>query len=105
MATKRSFTPQPDQKSADYHGGCRTGEIKPRKGGGLNVFITFAEGCKLQVALQAALVALNRHKRSTAVGKAMGLGFWLDPASHTLKVYEQKQSAMNIEDSAGHGDT
>jgi hypothetical protein len=90
MATKRSFTPQPKQKTEDYHGSCRIGETKPRKGGGLNVFIPFEEGCKLQVAIQAALIALNRHDRSTSVVKAMGIGIWIDPTGNTIKVYEQK---------------
>jgi hypothetical protein len=93
MSADRSFTPQPAQKTADYHGSCRIDESNPRKGGGLNVFISFEEACKLQVSLQSALIAINRHKRSTKLGKSIGVGLWVDPSGATLKVYEQKRSS------------
>jgi hypothetical protein len=70
------------------------------------VFLTFEEACKLQVALQSTLLALNRHNRNTEIGRSLGVGIWLDTPNSALKVYEQKKSAHRKEiDAEQNGDS
>lgn len=75
---KRAFSPEgTPEKATDYHGACRYVRTSPdvvQKGvKSLNVEMQFEEALKLRLALDSALLSLNRYNRSTSKGKGMGV--------------------------------
>ncbi len=95
MADERIF-PDEDarRKAEDYHGGCRVVRINPETlvdgVESLNFEISFEQALRLSLALQSALVSLNRYNRATVIGREMGVLFLLDIAGKSVSVMEKR---------------
>src|SRR5579872_1875857 len=91
----RGFNPDDiPEKKDDYHGGCRyvrTMPDLPEKGvQSVNIELTFEDALRLSVAIQSAVMRLNRYSRSTREGKGMGLCLSLKVNGRALSVIEAK---------------
>ena len=78
MSKKRAFSPEGlPEKKADYHGSARFARAVPNAAQqgvkSMNLEIPFEEALKLSLALNSCLQSLNRYKRSTTKGRAMGV--------------------------------
>jgi hypothetical protein len=95
MADARIF---PDEearhKAEDYHGGCRVVRINPDALAegveSLNIEISFEQALRLSLALQSALVNLNRYNRGTVIGREMGVLLLLDIAGKSVSIMEKR---------------
>ncbi len=93
--SNRSFSPAGvPEKQIDYHGGCRVYRISPdiaiKSVKSVNIVLSFEDTLRLSVAIQAAVLKLNRYNRSAKSGKEMGLCLSLKPETGTLAVFETK---------------
>src|SRR5438105_4060992 len=89
--SNRSFSPKniPEKKD-DYHGKCRIERVSPALPESVksaNIELTFEEALKLSVAIQSAVLRLNRYNRRGGVGESMGL--CLSLKGHDLAIIEQ----------------
>lgn len=101
MATKRTFSPaEIPQKSDDYHGSCRYVRTSPDVAAdgvkSVNVEMTFDQAMRLSVALQSAILGLNRHNRTSKVGREMGLCLSIKMDSTAISVIEQRVKPTDI---------
>lgn len=92
---KRSFSEDGIRtKSEDYHGLAYYVRTQPDVAGqgikSINIDLSFDEALKLSLAVQSALIALNRYNRSTTVGREMGLLLSIKTNSHTIVVIEKR---------------
>lgn len=92
---KRSFSSDDiETKSDDYHGGCRYVRTQPdiadKQIASVNIEVTFDEAMRLALAIQSAVLQLNRYKRSTTVGKEMGLLLSIKTDSNAISVIEKR---------------
>ena len=90
---KRAFSPEGlPEKAVDYHGACRYVRTSPdavQKGlKALNIEMQLEEALKLRLALDSALLSLNRYNRSTSKGKGMGVVLSLKTESSSIAVIE-----------------
>jgi hypothetical protein len=94
MASTRAFsTANIPQKAEDYHGSCKyvrtSPDIAPKGVPSVNVELTFNEAMRLSVAIQAAILGLNRHNRTTKLGRKMGLCISIKTDTKSIAVLEQ----------------
>lgn len=95
---KRSFTKKPKEKSEDYHGTANLNSLPPAFTPGstakvpktINFNMTFDEALKFAVAVQSCVQSLNRYKRSTKAGRAMGLGLCIFFDTGKISVLESR---------------
>jgi hypothetical protein len=78
MPERRVFSDDNIQRKADdYHGGCRYVRTQPdmeaRGMSSVNIEMSFEEAMRLSLAIQSALLALNKYNRTKAAGREMGL--------------------------------
>ncbi len=95
MSENRAFTPSDiPQKKDDYHGSCRfvreSANLPDKEVKAVNIELTLEEAMRLSLAIQGALLSLNRYKRSDKVGREMGLCLTLYPEDHQLVVTEYR---------------
>jgi hypothetical protein len=98
MDTKRSFSADGiPTKSADYHGTStyrRTmPDIAAKSIQSVNVVFDFEEAVRLSLAIQSCVLSLNRYKRSSSAGKAMGMLLSLKTDGKTVTVIESSVSS------------
>jgi hypothetical protein len=70
MSERRAFSDEEIQKKADdYHGGCQYVRTQPNIAEqgikSVNIEMSFEDALRLSLAIQSALVSLNRYSRST----------------------------------------
>ncbi len=93
--SKRAFSPAgvPEKKD-DYHGSCRFVRTSPdmaEKGvQSVNIELTFEEALRLSMAIQSAILRLNRYNRNDTKGRDMGLCLSLKVTSGAISVIEQR---------------
>jgi hypothetical protein len=93
---KHSFTKRPNEKSEDYRGTANLNWLPPSFAPGstakvpksINFNMTFDEALKFAIAVQSCVQSLNRYKRSTKAGRAMGLGLCVFFDSKKISVME-----------------
>jgi len=95
MSEDRAFTPSNiPTKKADYHGSCRFARTSPdisdKEISAINLEFTFEEAMRLSLSVQAALLSLNRYKRSDKVGREMGLCLTVYPDAKNVVVSEYR---------------
>ena len=94
MPTRTLVPIAPKEKADDYHGMARYANSSPQVESqtlpSLNVNLTFEEAMKLSLAIQSALLRLNRYNRSTKKGKEMGLVLSIKTEYQTITVLETK---------------
>ena len=95
MSDNRSFSSSDiKQKADDYHGSCRyvrtSPDIAERDIKSVNIELSFDEALRLLVAIQSAVLGLNRYNRSHTDGKQMGLCLSLKTSSNAISVIEQR---------------
>ena len=97
------------EKNQEYHGGCAVYRVFPdveEKGiESVNVSLTFEDAMRLSVALQAAILQLNRYNRSSKSGKATGINIGLmvktkrvSVMQTTLRRRKQKMDDTTLDD-------
>jgi hypothetical protein len=94
MATKRSFSPDGlPMKAADYHGMAKyvrtSPDVTAQGIDSLNVYMTFEEALRFSLAVQSAVMNLNRYNRAAAAGRDMGLLLSLKTADKSVTVIER----------------
>jgi hypothetical protein len=92
---RRGFTPDDvKEKQEDYHGSCQVVRLSPDVAAmnvkSVNINLNFDEALKLLVAIQSAIMNLNRYDRSTAKGKQIGLCLSLKTDKKRITVIETK---------------
>jgi hypothetical protein len=92
MKARRKFSEDGVQKKVeDYHGGCRYIRTQPKlTKKSVNVELSFEEAMRLSLAIQSALIQLNRHNRSTKVGREMGLLLSIKKKATAISVIEKR---------------
>lgn len=83
-----------EKKAEDYHGGCTFNrtlpDIKNQGVKSVNIEVTFEEAVKLNLAIQSCLLALNKVKRSTTLGRSMGVVLSVKTDNDSISVMEKK---------------
>jgi hypothetical protein len=95
MGKSRVFIDEKVQtKAEDYHGGASYQRTQPDIGSqgvkSVNIELSFEEALKLSLAIQSCLMQLNRYKRSTALGREMGLLLSVKTESNAISVIEKR---------------
>jgi hypothetical protein len=95
MPEERVFPEEQVQfKAEDYHGGCRLVRVSPaglaQQTEALNLEMSLEQALRLSLALQSALVSLNRYNRATVVGREMGVLLMVDAAGKAMSVIEKR---------------
>lgn len=95
MSNDRAFTPSDiPQKKVDYHGQCKyvrtSPDISDKELKAVNVEISFEEALRLSIAIQAAMLNLNRYNRNDKVGRDMGLCLTLYPENRSVVITEYR---------------
>ena len=76
------------------YGGCNIDHFSPGKADdwpkAINVVLSFEDALKLQLALQAGLMEVNRLNRATKEGKAAGVNVCLYTDAHRITVNPAK---------------
>jgi len=85
---------EPIEKAQDYHGMAAYSDTNPTVSSddlpALNIKMSFDEAVKLSLAIQSAVLKLNRYNRSIKAGKQMGLLLSVKTATKTITVIEAK---------------
>lgn len=92
---KRNFSAQDTPtKSEDYHGNANYVRSQPDIAAqgvkSVNIELAFDDALRLSVAIQAAVLQLNRYNRSTVAGKEMGLLLSVKTETRTITVIEKR---------------
>ena len=79
----------------DYHSSCQYLRTRPDLDAeqgvpAVHIHITFEEALRLSLAIQAALMNLNRYNRATIVGREMGLRLSIMTGGKQISVNEQR---------------
>lgn len=103
MKTSRIFSNEGvTQKKDDYHGGCRYVRTLPdvaAKGvKSVNVELSFEDALKFSLAVQSALMSINKVSRKNRAGKAMGIVLSIKTDNETISVLEKKVGGDNGEE-------
>ncbi len=83
-------------KKKESFGGCSIDHFSPPRGDSwptsINIVLSFEETLKLQLALQARLMAINSLKRSTKEGRAAAVDLCVHTKANRLAVVADKLS-------------
>jgi hypothetical protein len=107
MAENRSFSDDNiPTKADDYHGFAEYVRTQPNVAAqgvkSINVELSFEEALRLSLAIQSCVLSLNRYKRSTTMGREMGLCLSIKTDGTTITVIEKRvRPATEQETEAG----
>jgi hypothetical protein len=92
MKERRKFSEDGVKKKVeDYHGGCRYIRTQPKlTKKSVDIELSFEEAMRLSLAIQSALIGLNRHNRSTKAGREMGLLLSIKRKATAISVIEKR---------------
>lgn len=82
MATAK----QARKKAEEYHGVCQYDRLMPGKES-VSLFLGFDDALRLSVAIQSAILELNRYNRATKQGKRMGLCISVRTKNRSVSVW------------------
>jgi hypothetical protein len=92
MKERRKFSADGVKKKVDdCHGGCQYIRTQPKLAKkSVNVELSFEEAMRLSLAIQSALIQLNRYNRGTRAGREMGVLLSIKRKAAAISVIEKR---------------